>query len=74
MFGEKQKSQIVMKNRAMNEVECIKYRLAKKKEISIYNDFVIIGHIVPKLPHQSVLEMLTILKQFNDYIQESSTL
>lgn len=51
MFGEKQRSQIVMKNRAMNEVECIKYRLAKKKEISIYNDFVIIGHILPKLPH-----------------------
>jgi hypothetical protein len=59
----------IMKNRAINEVECIKYRLAKYIEIPLYNDFVIIKHIIPKLPNDITLEMLTILKQFHDYIK-----
>jgi len=67
--GTKERNSEIMKMRALNEVETIKYRLAKKEEICIYNDFVIIGQIVRKLPHKSVLEMLTILKQFNDYIK-----
>ena len=68
------RNQFVMRNRITNEIECIKFRLAKRGDLSLYNDLVIIGHIVPKLPNEMVLEMLTILKQFNDYINESSSL
>ncbi len=74
MVGPKERNSQIMKTRALNEVETIKYRLAKNEQICIYNDFIIIGQIVRNLPHPIVLELLTLLKQFNDYIKQSSNL
>ena len=55
MVGPKERNSQIMKTRALNEVETIKYRLAKNEQICIYNDFIIIGQIVRNLPHQTIL-------------------
>ena len=65
---------MILMNRVLNHVEFIKHHLSKRNEKSLYNDFLIVGQIVPKLPKETLLEMLQLLKPLNDYMNKTPSL
>ena len=73
-MNEKMNEKIILMNRVINHIGFIKRHLANRKEFSLYNDFLIIGQIVPKLPKQTLLELLQILKPLNDYMNKTPSL
>lgn len=60
----KQKEKLL--SRVQNQIQIIKRTLSRNQDFELYNDFLIISEIVPKLPEQTLVEILTALKPFND--------
>lgn len=56
----------IIKTRVLNQIQLIKYGLSHLTEFDTYNDLLIIGKIVPKLPEGVLIEILQILKNMND--------
>jgi len=58
----------IIANRVLNHIEFIKHHLAKRNQDDLYNDFLIVSQIAPKLPQEILLEMLHLLKPLNDFM------
>ena len=56
----------MIRTRVLNQIQLIKYALSNLTEFDTYNDLLIIGKIVPKLPEGVLIEVLQILKIMND--------
>jgi|LakMenE01Jun11ns_1017448.scaffolds.fasta_scaffold8565297_1 hypothetical protein len=61
-----QKAEIIM-SRVVNEIQIIKKVLTRNHaSFHIYNDFLIIAQIVPKLSTNALVELLLQLRMMND--------
>ena len=56
----------IIRTRVLNQIQLIKYGLSEVTEFDTYNDLLIIGKIVPKLPEGVLVEILQTLKNMND--------
>ena len=61
----------VIKSRLLNQIQLIKHILASNTDIEVYNDLVILSHIVPYLPENTLVESLQFLKQYYDSIHKT---
>jgi hypothetical protein len=60
------KAEIIL-SRVVNEIQIIKKVLTRNHaSFHIYNDFLIIAEIVPKLPTNALAELLLQLRMMND--------
>ena len=62
----------MMINRVQNEIKMIKRNLSTGKDFELYNDFLIINQIVPKLPQITLVEMLLALRPIHDKLNKTS--
>ena len=56
----------IMEGRVMSQIQIMKKNLSKRSNFETYNDFMIIGQIVPRLPPQVLAELLQGLRAMND--------
>ena len=54
--------------RVQNHIGFIKHHLSKRNITELYNDFLIMDQIIPKLPKNTLLELLQVLKPLNDFM------
>jgi len=65
----------ILINRTLNCIESMKHRLGEVEEYGLFNDLLILRHIVPSLPKDAIRDLLLELKPHsaNDLkIQQSS--
>lgn len=48
----------IILGRVINQIQIIKKGLSKSTSFETYNDFIILGEIVPKLPSRTLAEIL----------------
>lgn len=48
----------IILGRVINQIQIIKKGLSKSTSFETYNDFIILGEIVPKLPSKALAELL----------------
>ena len=60
-----QKAEIIL-GRVINQMQIIKKALSRSSSFETYNDFIILGEIVPKLPTNALAELLQQLRVMND--------
>lgn len=56
----------IIRSRILNQIQLIKYGLSKINDFDLYNDLLIVGQIVPKLPDRALVQVLQTLKTLND--------
>lgn len=61
----RQTTEIIL-GRVINQIQLIKKGLSKSSSFETYNDFIIIGEIVPKLPSKVLAELLLQLRILHD--------
>lgn len=61
----------VITKRVLNQIQLVKHALSKTDDFFAYNDILIIGHIVPKLPEQVLTQLLHSLKNINDSLNKT---
>ena len=62
----------ILKNRALNSIENIKFKLKKQKEISVFNDLIILKQIVPSLGKEALRPLLRELKTIDKQLVDGS--
>lgn len=56
----------IVRGRVLNEIQIIKRGLSKGDDFFTYNDLLIIGQIVPKLPEAALVQLLQGLRILHD--------
>lgn len=66
MSSKRVKQAEVLLVRVLNQIQIIKKGLSKESSFHTYNDFLIIGEIVPRLSSGILAELLLELRVMND--------